>query len=146
MPIKLKTVYTTVYLYRGGSKISKDSVRNIIVIFQTNNLIIFGLYVRHSATVSTDTLPQGLFHNRFTYIFHSRNNCSYFGNGVAKTFKNYNCSQNWTAFIVPFRKREEHLPHFLKAITKHQLNNSQENNYEILIIEQGHHLLWILEL
>jgi hypothetical protein len=47
---------------------------------------------------------------------------------------------------VPFRKREEHLPHFLKAMIKHQLNNSQENNYEILIIEQGHHLLWILEL
>ena len=75
------------------------------------------------------------------YIFHSRYNCSYFGNGVAKTFKNYNCSQKWTAFIVPFRKREEHLPYFLKAITKHQLNNSQENNYEILIIEQGRHLL-----
>ena len=36
------------------------------------------------------------------------------------------------------RKREEHLPKYIEAITKHQLNNSQEKNkdYGILIVEQ----------
>jgi hypothetical protein len=38
------------YLYRGGSKIWKDSVKNIVVIFQTNILRIVGFYVRHSAS------------------------------------------------------------------------------------------------
>ena len=37
------------YLYRGGSKIWKDSDRNIVVIFQSNILRIVGFYVRHSA-------------------------------------------------------------------------------------------------
>ena len=31
----------------------KDSIRNIVVIFQPNILRIVGFYVRHSATVST---------------------------------------------------------------------------------------------
>ena len=37
---------------------------------------------------------------------------------------------------MPFRKREEHLPVYLQAIAQHQMNNSQENSYEILIVEQ----------
>ena len=37
---------------------------------------------------------------------------------------------------MPFRKREQHLQAYLNAIKEHQINNSQENNYEILIIEQ----------
>ena len=36
---------------------------------------------------------------------------------------------------MPFRNREEHLPHFLKSIQEHQKNNS-ELNYDILIVEQ----------
>ena len=40
------------YLYRGGSKIWKDSVRNIVVIFQTNILRIVRFYARHSAIAS----------------------------------------------------------------------------------------------
>ena len=46
---------------------------------------------------------------------------------IMKSYMDFNCSQEWTAFVVPFRKREEHLPHFLEAITKHQLRNSQHN-------------------
>jgi hypothetical protein len=37
------------YFYRGGSKMWKDSIRNIVVIFQTTILRIIGLYVRRSA-------------------------------------------------------------------------------------------------
>ena len=36
------------YLYRGGSKMWKDSIRNIVLIFQTTILRIIGFYVRHS--------------------------------------------------------------------------------------------------
>ena len=46
---------------------------------------------------------------------------------ILKSYMDFNCTQEWTAFVVPFRKREEHLPHFLEAITKHQLRNSQNN-------------------
>ena len=55
---------------------------------------------------------------------------------IIESFTKYNCSQNWIAFIVPFRKREIHLPQYLKAIKKHQFYNFQENNYEILVVEQ----------
>ena len=74
--------------------------------------------------------------NVYYFFLFYRYNCSYFGNGVSRNFKDYNCSQIWTAFIVPFRKREQHLQAYLNAIKEHQINNSQENNYEILIIEQ----------
>ena len=39
------------YFYRGGSKMWKDSIRNIVVIFQPNILRIVGFYVRHSAYI-----------------------------------------------------------------------------------------------
>ena len=55
---------------------------------------------------------------------------------LTRDFANYNCSKNWTSFIVPFRNREKHLPYFLKAIKKHQFQNGQDNNYEILLVEQ----------
>ena len=51
-----------------------------------------------------------------------------------KSYIDFDCEQEWTAFVVPFRKREEHLPHFLKAISKHQLKNSQNNVSDSLSI------------
>ena len=42
--------------YRGGSKMWKDSIRNIVVIFQSNILRIVGFYVRHLASVYTRLL------------------------------------------------------------------------------------------
>ena len=49
------------------------------------------------------------------------------GQFVLKSYVDFDCTQEWTAFVVPFRKREEHLPHFLEAISEHQLKNSQNN-------------------
>ena len=49
------------------------------------------------------------------------------GQSVLKSYVDFDCTREWTAFVVPFRKREEHLPHFLEAISKHQLQNSQQN-------------------
>ena len=46
--LKLRTF---VYLYRGGTKMRKDFVRIIFVIFQTTVLRIVGFYVRHSASI-----------------------------------------------------------------------------------------------
>ena len=40
---------------------------------------------------------------------------------------NYNCGQEWTSFIVPYRNRKEHLPLFLKAVTNHEKLNSKQN-------------------
>jgi hypothetical protein len=40
---------------------------------------------------------------------------------------NYNCGQEWTSFIVPYRNRKEHLPLFLKAVTNHEKHNSKQN-------------------
>ena len=37
---------------------------------------------------------------------------------VLKSYVDFDCTQEWTAFVVPFRKREEHLPHFMEAISK----------------------------
>ena len=54
-------------------------------------------------------------------------------NEVQKMFSDYDCSsQNWTSFVVPFRRREEHLPLFLEAIKTHQITS----NYDIHIVEQ----------
>ena len=55
---------------------------------------------------------------------------------LMRVFEKYNCSQNWTSFIVPFRNREHHLPQFLNAIKEHQFQNGQEDSYEILFVEQ----------
>ena len=49
------------------------------------------------------------------------------GQPVLKSYVDFDCTREWTAFVVPFRKREEHLPHFLEAISEHQLQNSQHN-------------------
>ena len=38
-------------LYRGGTKMRKDSIKTIFVIFQTTDLRIVRFYVRHSAIV-----------------------------------------------------------------------------------------------
>ena len=40
--------------------------------------------------------------------------------GFVQNYHDYNCSQEWTSIIVPYRDREHHLPHFLKAISDHQ--------------------------
>ena len=44
-----------------------------------------------------------------------------------KSQNNFNCSQEWTSFIVPYRNRKEHLPLFLKAVTNHEKLNSKQN-------------------
>ena len=41
--------------------------------------------------------------------------------GLVQNYHDYNCSQEWTSIIVPYRDREHHLPHFLKAISDHQI-------------------------
>ena len=43
------------------------------------------------------------------------------GQSVLKSYVDFDCTREWTAFVVPFRKREEHLPHFLEAISEHQV-------------------------
>ena len=40
--------------------------------------------------------------------------------GFVQNYHDYNCSQEWTSIIVPYRDREYHLPHFIKAISDHQ--------------------------
>ena len=40
---------------------------------------------------------------------------------------NYNCGQEWTSFIVPYRNRKEHLPLFLKAVINNEKLNSKQN-------------------
>ena len=43
----------------------KDSIRNIVVIFQPNILRIVGLYVRHSAYVRRSAIMQSFFFQSF---------------------------------------------------------------------------------
>jgi hypothetical protein len=52
--------YPRVIFIEGGSKIWKDSDRNIVVIFQTNILRIVGFYVRHLADEFMNNHPSSV--------------------------------------------------------------------------------------
>ena len=111
------------YLYRGGSKIWKDSIRNIVVIFQTNILRIVGIYVRHSANVyffitlnlvTTSGWELSCRFNSVSYIL---------GSGLSE-----NSSRSWINAI--FRLFPHSLGSQAVSISKRSLSGSLISNLE----------------
>lgn len=91
--------------------------------------------------------------NQTSKVYPKRHNPTLSSFYVSNIFNTYHCDEEWISFVVPYRKREEHLPYFLKAIHKQQKNHSQTNvsfdfsfiidflhpfgfQYDIFIVEQ----------